>query len=198
MQEEVQKALRIHKANKVLQDKNALLKKEMERMRREHQENIEDKEVRLSTALQQLEKLQDELARSKANSTSTLAFKSTTQVDQRQVIELQNQIEKLTTDFLTQKQFTQQNQQAYEQKIRLLIEEKATLQEQLQALSNSQAGSAMNTQALMQLKEEMTQSETALKKKITGLESQVQEKTATITQLQLNIQQTAHQGAEKE
>ena len=198
MQEEVQKALRIHKANKVLQDKNALLKKEMERMRREHQENVEDKEVRLSTALQQLEKLQDELARSKANSTSTLAFKSTTQVDQRQVIELQNQIEKLTTDFLTQKQFTQQNQQAYEQKIRLLIEEKATLQEQLQALSNSQAGSAMNTQALMQLKEEMTQSETALKKKITGLESQVQEKTATITQLQLNIQQTAHQGAEKE
>ena len=198
MQEEVQKALRIHKANKVLQDKNALLKKEMERMRREHQENIEDKEVRLSTALQQLEKLQDELARSKANSTSTLAFKSTTQVDQRQVIELQNQIEKLTTDFLTQKQFTQQNQQAYEQKIRLLIEEKATLQESLQALSNSQAGSAMNTQALMQLKEEMTQSETALKKKITGLESQVQEKTATITQLQLNIQQTAHQGAEKE
>ena len=83
MQEEVQKALRIHKANKVLQDKNALLKKEMERMKREHQENQEDKDVRLNTALQQLERLQDELARSKTNSTSTLAFKSTTQVDQR-------------------------------------------------------------------------------------------------------------------
>jgi hypothetical protein len=43
--------LRIHKANMVLQDKNALLKKEMERMRREHLENVEDKEVRLHTAL---------------------------------------------------------------------------------------------------------------------------------------------------
>lgn len=43
--------MRIHKANKVLQDKNAILKKEMERMRREHQEHGEDKEVRLSTAL---------------------------------------------------------------------------------------------------------------------------------------------------
>lgn len=83
MQEEVQKALRIHKANKVLQDKNALLKKEMERMKKEHQENLEDKEVRLNTALLQLEKLQEELARSKSNSTSTLAFKSTTQLDQR-------------------------------------------------------------------------------------------------------------------
>jgi len=37
------------------------------------------------------------------------------------------------------------------------MEEKATLQEQISALTNSQAGSNMNTQALMQLKEEMTQ-----------------------------------------
>jgi hypothetical protein len=35
MQEEVQKALKIHKANKVLQDTNAFLKKEMERLKRE-------------------------------------------------------------------------------------------------------------------------------------------------------------------
>jgi hypothetical protein len=35
MQDEVQKALKIHKANKVLQDKNSILKTEMERLKQE-------------------------------------------------------------------------------------------------------------------------------------------------------------------
>jgi len=41
----------------------------------------------------------------------------------------------------------------------------------------------MNNQALLQLKEEMTQSEMALKKKISGLDAQIAEKSSVITQL---------------
>ena len=40
MQEEVQKALKIHRANKELNSKNTLLKKEMERLQHEHQAEI--------------------------------------------------------------------------------------------------------------------------------------------------------------
>ena len=40
MQEEVQKALKIHRANKELNSKNTLLKKEMERLQHEHKAEI--------------------------------------------------------------------------------------------------------------------------------------------------------------
>ncbi len=69
------------------------------------------------------------------------------------------------------------------------MEEKSVLQDQISALTNSQAGTHLNQQALMQLKEEMTQSEQALKKKISGLESQLTERSSVVTQLQLNLNQ---------
>ena len=40
MQEEVQKALKIHRANKELNQKNSLLKKEMERLQHEHKTEL--------------------------------------------------------------------------------------------------------------------------------------------------------------
>ena len=40
MQEEVQKALKIHRANKELSSKISLLKKEMERLQHEHKMEI--------------------------------------------------------------------------------------------------------------------------------------------------------------
>lgn len=47
MQEEVQKALKIHKHNKVLQEKNVLLKKEMERLQTEQKSCLEEKDIRI-------------------------------------------------------------------------------------------------------------------------------------------------------
>jgi cell division protein FtsB len=44
MQEEVQKALKIHKANKVLQDKNNNLKKEIDRLRQENDYLVADRD----------------------------------------------------------------------------------------------------------------------------------------------------------
>ena len=41
MQEEVQKALKIHRANKELSNKNSLLKKEMERLQHEHKTELQ-------------------------------------------------------------------------------------------------------------------------------------------------------------
>ena len=41
MQEEVQKALKIHRANKELSSKNSLLKKEMERLQHEHKAELQ-------------------------------------------------------------------------------------------------------------------------------------------------------------
>lgn len=49
MQEEVQKALKIHKANKVLQEKQAVLKKEIDRLKRDHQKETEELSLRIRT-----------------------------------------------------------------------------------------------------------------------------------------------------
>ena len=49
MQEEVQKALKIHQANTELKQKTNLMKKEMERMSHEHKAELEARKVKITT-----------------------------------------------------------------------------------------------------------------------------------------------------
>ena len=55
MQEEVQKALKIHRANKELKQKNDLLKKEMERLKHECKTQVDSKQMKIDTMAEQLE-----------------------------------------------------------------------------------------------------------------------------------------------
>ena len=61
MQEEVQKALKIHKANKDLKQKNDLLRREHDKAQLEYKTNLNNKELEIQEKSQHLEKLQDKL-----------------------------------------------------------------------------------------------------------------------------------------
>ena len=61
MQEQVQKALKIHQANTEMKAKNQLLKKEMERMTHEHKTEIENKRIKIDTLEKQVEQLKDDI-----------------------------------------------------------------------------------------------------------------------------------------
>ena len=55
MQEEVQKALKIHRANKELKAKNDLLKKEMDRLQHECRTQVDSKQLKIDTMGEQIE-----------------------------------------------------------------------------------------------------------------------------------------------
>ena len=73
MQEEVQKALKIHRANKELNSKNTLLKKEMERLQHEHQAEIQQHMTIVETLNQQNEQLKAESKRKSSEVSQMLA-----------------------------------------------------------------------------------------------------------------------------
>ena len=76
MQEEVQKALKIHRANKELNSKNNLLKKEMERLQHEHKAEIQQHITIEETLNQQNEQLKSEIKR-KGSEASQMMVKMT-------------------------------------------------------------------------------------------------------------------------
>ena len=76
MQEEVQKALKIHRANKELNQKNSLLKKEMERLQHEHKTELQQHTTMIDTLQQQITQLKSEIKR-KGNEASQMLLKMT-------------------------------------------------------------------------------------------------------------------------
>lgn len=76
MQEEVQKALKIHRANKELSSKNSLLKKEMERLQHEHKMEIQQHITMVETLNQQNEQLKTEVKK-KSSEASNMLIKVT-------------------------------------------------------------------------------------------------------------------------
>ena len=65
MQEEVQKALKIHKANKTLQEKSNQQKQEIDKLRRDIKSLADEKDERISELTSQVEKLQTELTKAR-------------------------------------------------------------------------------------------------------------------------------------
>lgn len=65
MQEEVQKALKIHKANKTLQEKSNQQKQEIDKLRRDIKSLADDKDEQISELTSQVEKLQTELTKAR-------------------------------------------------------------------------------------------------------------------------------------
>ena len=61
MQDEVQKALKIHKANKDLKQKNDLLKREYEKAQQDYKTSLNSKELEVQQKTEHVEKLQDKL-----------------------------------------------------------------------------------------------------------------------------------------
>ena len=98
MQEEVQKALKIHRANKELNSKNSLLKKEMERLQHEHKAEIQQHQTIVDTLNQQNEQLKVEIKR-KSSEASQMLIKITEQNREqppsKQALELQSEKERL-------------------------------------------------------------------------------------------------------
>ena len=68
MQEEVQKALKIHKANKTLQEKSTQYKAEIEKFKKDIRILSEEKDERISELTTQNEKLQSELVKARNSS----------------------------------------------------------------------------------------------------------------------------------
>ena len=61
MQEEVSKALKIHKANKDLKQKNELLKRELEKAQNEYRASIKNKDTEIKEKTDHIERMQDKL-----------------------------------------------------------------------------------------------------------------------------------------
>ena len=99
MQEEVQKALKIHKANKTLQEKSTQHKVEIEKLKKEIKVLTEEKDERISELTASNEKLQSELV--KARNSSAIGVQrrqSVQQQDVSKINELQAQIDRMTSE----------------------------------------------------------------------------------------------------